>query len=60
MCNGIDQRLLDLCRRDEIAAVRDQARRAAAAGDEQAGFVVAWMDELLSRNAPATNGGKNA
>lgn len=47
MSNEVDQRLVELCRRDEIIAVRDEAKRAAEQGDAQAGYVAAWMEQLL-------------
>lgn len=49
--DNVDQRLVDLCRRDEIIALRDRAKRAAERGDEQAAFVWAWMEQELSRQA---------
>lgn len=50
--DNVDQRLVDLCRRDEIIALRDRAKRAAERGDEQAAFVWAWMEQELSRQSP--------
>lgn len=52
---NVDQRLVELCRRDEIIALRDRARRAAEQGDEQAGFVWAWMEQELGRQKIATD-----
>lgn len=53
MCEDVDQRLVDLCWRDEVIAVRDEARRAAGQGDKQAGFVLAWMEQLLASELDA-------
>jgi len=44
---------VELCRRDEIIAVRDEAQRAMSRGDSQAGYVVAWMDQLLHQRQSA-------
>lgn len=46
----VDQRLVELCRRDEIIAVRDEAKRAAEQGDPEAKFVLAWMEQVLVEN----------
>ena len=46
--DNVDKRLVELCRRDEIIAVRDEARRAAEQGDEQAGYVLAWMEQVIT------------
>lgn len=54
---SVDQRLVDLCRRDEIIALRDRAKRAAEQGDEQAGFVWAWMEQELARLAATASRG---
>lgn len=53
--DNVDQRLVDLCKRDELIALRDRARRAAEQGDEQAGFVWAWMEQELGRQKIATD-----
>mgnify|MGYP007115081759 CR=1 FL=1 len=51
----VDQRLVELCKRDEIIALRDRAKRAAEQGDKQAGFVLAWMEQELGRQPMATD-----
>ena len=45
----MDQRLMALCQRDEVIAVRDEAKRAMERGDAEAGYVLAWMEQVLSR-----------
>lgn len=59
MAINVDPVLVALCRRDEWMALRDRARRAAAQGDAQAGFVAAWMEQMLAKHpapspAPST------
>lgn len=40
--------LWNLCQRDQLLALRDQARRQQIAGNTQAGYVAAWMEQVLS------------
>lgn len=55
MERDVDRRLLALCQRDEIIGVRDAAIRAMREGDREAGYVRAWMDQLLQvRSRAAT------
>lgn len=49
----VDPRLSALCQRDEVIAVRDDAKRAVERGDREAGFVLAWMDQLLQARSSA-------
>lgn len=51
MTLNVDQRLVKMCQRDQIIAVRDQARREAAKGDKEAVFVLNWMEDLLRQIA---------
>lgn len=50
MAINVDPVLVALCRRDEWMALRDRARRAAAQGDAQAGFVAAWTEQMLAKH----------
>lgn len=44
----MDLTLWNLCQRDQLLALRDQARRQQAAGNAQAAHVVSWMDRILT------------
>lgn len=47
----MDPTLWNLCQRDQLLALRDQARQQQAAGSAQAGHVVAWMEHILGSGA---------
>ena len=47
----MNQRLRELCERDEIIALRDEAKRAAEKGDWHAEIVWRWMERELTRLA---------
>ena len=48
----MDSMLWNLCQRDQLIALRDQARRQQAAGSTQAGHVVEWMERVLTDGTP--------
>ena len=47
----MDPTLWNLCQRDQLLALGDQARQQQAAGSAQAGHVVAWMEHILGSGA---------
>ncbi len=51
----MDPTLWNLCQRDQLLALRDQARRQQNAGNTHAAHIVTWMDRILAtRNSVAT------
>ena len=44
----MDPTLWNLCQRDQLLALRDQARRQQDAGNTQAAHVVTWMERILA------------
>lgn len=46
--------------RAELIALRDRAKRAAELGDEQAGYVLAWMEQVITTLSGSEGGARRA